>query len=81
MTNNKKMKMNKHVVEKTAWGIDLGTAVNLLSLLPKDMPQKLQSEFVEKKLVFSIALQGEDGYDIFNALDFMVESTDIPRFT
>jgi hypothetical protein len=30
------------------------TAVNLMNLLPRDVPQKVQSDFVENRLVFAI---------------------------
>ena len=63
--------MGVDVEERTAWGIDLCTAINLLSIMPRDMPVQLQSEFIEKKLMFAIQQQGEHGYDIKLALDFI----------
>jgi hypothetical protein len=42
------------VEERTGWGIDMCTAVNILFLLPKNVPGKLLSEFIEKKMVFAI---------------------------
>jgi hypothetical protein len=59
------------VEERTAWGIDFATALNLLSLLPRDMPQFKQSEFIERKLLFAIQQQGSKGYDICEALNYM----------
>jgi hypothetical protein len=46
------------VEERTAWGIDLCTAINLLSIMPRDIPLVQQSEFIEKKLLYAIQQQG-----------------------
>ena len=59
----------------------MATAVNLIYLLPKNIPSKLQSDFIENKLVFAIQQQGERGYDIREALRFMVNDITNTRFT
>lgn len=69
--------MGEDIEEKISWGIDLSTAVNLIYLLPKNIPSKLQSEFIENKLVFAIQQQGERGYDIRVALKYIIENTQI----
>lgn len=51
---NQSVKLGKDVEERTAWGIDLCTAYNLLSIMPRDIPITQQSEFIEKKLLFAI---------------------------
>ena len=71
MSLNQSLKLGEDVEERTAWGIDFSTALNLLSLLPRDMPQLSQSEFIEKKLLFAIQQQGPKGYDICEALNYM----------
>lgn len=40
--------------ERTAWGIDLCTAMNLLDILPRDIPLPQRSHFLEKRLLFAI---------------------------
>lgn len=58
--NNRQMSLNQQLVlgedveERTAWGIDLSTAINLLAIMPRDMPMMQQSEFIENKLMFAI---------------------------
>lgn len=59
----------------------MGTAVNLMSLLPKDLPMKMQSEFIEKKVVFAIHQQRDLGYDVREALKFIINDKENPRFT
>jgi len=73
------MQMKLEVKEEVSWGIDTATALNLLFLLPLDMPVAQKQEFVEHKLVFAIQQQGVDGFDIRKALDFL--QVDLPRFT
>jgi hypothetical protein len=48
------LKLGVDIVEKISWGIDMCTAVNLLILIPKNIPIKMQSELIEKKVVFAI---------------------------
>lgn len=38
MSLNQGLKLDEDVIEKISWGIDMGTAVNLMALLPRDMP-------------------------------------------
>jgi len=54
MTLNQALRFDTDVIEKISWGIDMGTAVNLMALLPRDMPLRLQSDFIEKRLVFAV---------------------------
>jgi hypothetical protein len=42
------------VKEEVSWGIDMATAMNLLFLLPSDMPGHIKQEFIEHKLVYAI---------------------------
>ena len=51
-----KRALKEHVdfEERTAWGIDLCTAMNLLEILPRDIPLHLKSHFLEKRLLFAI---------------------------
>ena len=44
----------KDFEERTAWGIDLCTAMNLLDVLPRDIPLNSKSFFLEKRLLFAI---------------------------
>jgi hypothetical protein len=48
------LKLGEDIIEKISWGIDMCTACNLLILLPKNVPIKMQSEFIEKKVVFAV---------------------------
>jgi hypothetical protein len=41
MSLNQGLKLGKDIEEKISWGIDMCTAVNLLFLLPKNIPGKL----------------------------------------
>lgn len=40
--------------ERTAWGIDLCTAMNLIEICPRDLPLSLRSNFIEKRVLFAI---------------------------
>jgi len=46
--------LGQDVEERTAWGIDLCTACNLLAVLPREIPQTEQSRFIETKLMFAV---------------------------
>jgi hypothetical protein len=35
------LKLGEDIEEKISWGIDLATAVNLIYLLPKNIPSKI----------------------------------------
>lgn len=54
MSLNQSLKLGEDIIERTSWGLDMGTAVNLMVLLPRDMPSKFQSDFIEKRLVYAI---------------------------
>lgn len=47
MSLGQKLVLGEDVEERTAWGIDLSTAINLLDIMPRDMPIVKQSEFIE----------------------------------
>jgi len=80
MSLNQGLKLNSDVIEKVSWGIDMCTGVSLLDLLPKDMPMAVKSQFVEMKLVYACQQQGENGFDIREALRFIIDIKDHPRF-
>jgi hypothetical protein len=69
------------VIEKISWGIDMCTAVNLLNLLPNHLSGPLKSHFIENKVVFAIQQQGVLGYDIREALKYIISERDHERFT
>jgi len=71
MSQGQRMKLNEDVEERISWGIDVWTAVNLMSLLPSDLQMKAQSRFIEKKLIFAVQQQGDLGWDIREALKFI----------
>lgn len=54
MSMNQALKLGEDVIEKISWGLDMCTAVNLMNLLPRDTPQHIQSDFIEKRLVYAI---------------------------
>ena len=64
MSLKRALKEGQDFEERTAWGIDLCTAMNLLDILPRDIPLPQRSHFLEKRLLFAIQQQGETGYDI-----------------
>ena len=48
------MNLGDDVEERTAWGMDMYTAVNLFCLRPRDIPYVLYSEFLEYRLMFAV---------------------------
>jgi hypothetical protein len=54
MSLKQSLKLGEDVEERIAWGIDLCTALNLLSVLPTDIPTQSKSDFIEQKLLFAI---------------------------
>lgn len=54
MVNNEGMKLGVDVIEKVTWGMDICTAVNFISVCPKDMKFEDKSKFVAKKLTYAI---------------------------
>jgi hypothetical protein len=54
MSLHQDLRLGEDIVEKISWGIDMCTGVNLLFLLPRNIPVKLQSDFIENKIVFAI---------------------------
>jgi hypothetical protein len=59
MSLKQELKQGVDFEERTAWGIDLCTAINLLDILPRDIPLTLRSYFLEKRLLFAIQQQAE----------------------
>jgi hypothetical protein len=54
MSLNQALKLGVDIIEKISWGIDMCTAVNLILMLPRNLPPNQQSEFIEHKIVFAI---------------------------
>ncbi len=54
--------------------MDSYTAFNLCALKPRDIHPMLFSEFLESRMMFAVQQQGEIGYDIRNALEFIIKS-------
>lgn len=54
MSLQQSLVLGHDVEERTAWGIDLATAMNLLSLLPRDVPDAVKQSFLETKLLRAI---------------------------
>lgn len=50
------------------WGMDMYTAMNLIELKPRDIPWKVYSEFIERRLMCAIQQQVAKGWDIREAL-------------
>ena len=51
MTRKQSLKLDTDVEEKISWGMDTCTAVNFISICPRDIDR---SNFVEKKLIYAI---------------------------
>mmetsp|Transcript_5904 Transcript_5904/g.9593 ORF Transcript_5904/g.9593 Transcript_5904/m.9593 type:complete len:97 (+) Transcript_5904:3375-3665(+) len=58
------LKLGTDVEERVTWGIDMCTAVNFLSLLPRGTPTPIIRDWIEKKLMYAVQQQGEQGYDV-----------------
>lgn len=54
--------------------MDICTAVNFLDVCPGDMPQQQRSVFVEKKLMYAVQQQNENGYDVTRALQYIIDA-------
>lgn len=58
--NNRQMSLKqalifgKDVEEKVTWGMDTCTAVNFMSICPKDMEHSAKSDYVSQKLTYAI---------------------------
>ena len=72
MSMKQSLQMSIDIEEKVTWGMDTCTQVNFLTICPRDMPLQMQSQFVEKKLIYAIQQQNENGFDILKALDFII---------
>ena len=75
------LKLNEDIIEKISWGMDIYTAVNLMCLMPRDTPQKVSSEFVEKRLMLAVQQQGEKGFDVREALKFIINNNELNTFS
>ena len=80
MSLNQALQLNVDVIEKISWGIDMGTGLNLIALLPINIPQKIKSDFIENKVVFAIQQQGDKGFDVREALKYILNEKDHSRF-
>lgn len=74
MSMNQSLKFGIDVEEKVSWGMDQCTQVNFLYLIPQNIEMKTRSIFVEKKLIYAIQQQGEEGYDVLKALQFIINA-------
>ena len=74
MSLKQQLILGKDVEERTAWGMDMYTAINLCLLRPRDVPGLVFSEFLEHRLMMAIQQQKLDGYDIRAALNFIINS-------
>ena len=54
MSLGQQLVLGVDVEEHIAWGMDMYTALNLIDLKPKDIPWKVFSEFIERRLMFAI---------------------------
>lgn len=61
------------IVERVTWGMDTCTAVNFITICPRDLTPQDKSNFVAKKLTYAIQQQGEQGYDVMLALNFIMQ--------
>ena len=68
MSLGQSLKLGVDVEEHVTWGMDMYTAMNLIELKPRDIPWKVYSEFIERRLMCAIQQQGVRGWDIREAL-------------
>ena len=54
MTLQQSMRLGADVEERTAWGMDMYTAINLCTLRPRDIPIMQFSEFLEHRMMFAV---------------------------
>ncbi len=54
MTLGQAQKIDVDVEERISWGIDISVAVNILNVLPNEIPLKEKSEFIEHKIVYAL---------------------------
>lgn len=54
MSLKQQLHFGSDVEERTAWGMDMCTAINLCTLRPRDIPALMFSEFLEHRLLFAI---------------------------
>ena len=68
MSLGQSLKLGVDVEEHVTWGMDMYTAMNLIELKPRDIPWKVYSEFIERRLMCAIQQQVAKGWDIREAL-------------
>lgn len=68
------MRFGIDIVEKVTWGIDTCTAVNFITLCPRDLDPDQKSKFVSNKLTYAIQQQNEQGYDVIRALKYIIKA-------
>ena len=54
MTLKQQMRLGMDLEERTAWGMDMYTAINLCTLRPRDIPIMLYSEFLEFRMMVAV---------------------------
>jgi len=54
MSNKQSLRLGIDVEERVSWGMDTCTAVNFITVCPKDMDLNEKSIFVQKKLSYAI---------------------------
>ena len=74
MSLKQSLRFGIDVEEKVSWGMDICTQVNFLTIMPRNIPFNIQSVFVEKKLIYAIQQQGEEGYDVMKALNYIMDA-------
>lgn len=74
ISKKQSLRLGIDVEEKVTWGMDLYTAINFIQLCPADMPQNLKSTFVEKKIIYAVQQQNEEGYDVLKALKYIIDA-------
>lgn len=54
MSGRQALKFGDEVEEKVTWGMDTCTAVNFMTICPKDLEHSVKSDFVSQKLTYAI---------------------------
>ena len=54
MAKNQALRFGVDIVERVTWGMDTCTAVNFITICPRDLKALDKSNFVAKKLAYAI---------------------------
>lgn len=54
MSRKQSLVLGNDIVERISWGIDICTAVNLITVLPIEMNNQAKSDFIEDKVIFAV---------------------------